>query len=123
MNDGQVFAQRWVEAWNSGTLDNALALWADDLEFQSPLALEITGSPVIRGKDAIARYWGAALDQVSHLHFELEQVYWDPEQRTVTILYRRERGSDVRTAAEIVRLNENGLGINGTALHGAALGE
>lgn len=122
MNEGQAYARHWVDAWNSGNLDQALALWADDLEFESPLAAELTGSPTIRGKAAVADYWGAALGQVSHLRFELQNVYWDPEQRVVTILYRRERGLDVRTATEIVRLDDAGLGVTGIALHGAQLG-
>ena len=56
-----------------------------------------------------------------HLYFELVQALWDAEARTVTIVYRRERGEDVRLAAEIIRLNSEGLGVHGTALHGAIL--
>lgn len=51
----------------------------------------------------------------------LIQALWDAQARTVTILYRRERGGGVRIATEIIRLNQQGLGIQGTALHGAAL--
>ena len=121
MNEGEAYAERWVEAWNSHALDRALALWADDLEFESPLALEITGSPVIRSKAAAAEYWGSALEQVSNLKFELQHVYWDPAKRAVTIIYRRERGDNVRTAAEVVKLNKSGVGVHGVALHGAVM--
>lgn len=121
MNEGQIYARRWIEAWNSGQLAQALALWSDDLTFESPLAAELTGSPVIRGKAAVADYWGAALAQATSLHFELLHAYWDSEQRVVTIVYRRQRGDDLRTAAEIVRLDHAGLGSHGLALHGAAI--
>lgn len=121
MNEGQDYARRWIEAWNSMKLDHALALWADDMEFCSPLAAEVTGSAVLLGKNAAAEYWRKALCQAVHLHFELIDALWDPEARAVTIVYRRERGADVRIAAEIIRLNEHGFGVRGTALHGAAL--
>jgi hypothetical protein len=121
MNEGQRFAARWIEAWNSGELPRALALWAPEMEFWSPLAAELTGSPVLKGKAAVAAYWGRALEQGMHLHFELKQALWDPDLRTVTIVYRRERGRDVRLAAEIIRLNDDGLGVHGIALHGPAL--
>ena len=123
MNEGEEYAARWIAAWNSMELRRALELWAEDIEFCSPLAREITGSPVLRGKAAVADYWGQALAQAAHLHFELVQALWDSEARTVTIVYRRERGEDVRLAAEIIRLNSEGLGVHGTALHGAILKE
>ena len=119
MNEGQEYARRWIDAWNSMDLDRALELWADDMEFSSPLAAQITGSAVLRGKSAVADYWGRALAQAGRLHFELKEAFWDPEARTVIILYRRERGADVRSAAEIIRLNDEGLGVRGIALHGA----
>lgn len=121
MNEGQRYAARWIEAWNSMDLERALELWADDMEFCSPLAAEITGSPVLRGKSVVAAYWRRALTQATGLRFELRQALWDPEARTVTILYRRERGTDVRLAAEIIRLSPEGLGVHGIALHGAGL--
>jgi ketosteroid isomerase-like protein len=121
MDEGKQFTARWIEAWNSMDLDRALALWADDVEFSSPLAAEITGSSVLRGKEAVGAYWRRALAQASNLHFELRNAYWDAVARTVTIVYIRERGKDVRYAAEIVTLNEEGLGVRGIALHGAVL--
>jgi hypothetical protein len=121
MNDGRNYAERWIRAWNSMDLGRALALWADDMEFCSPLAAQVTGSAVLAGKSAAADYWGKALQQAGHLNFELVEALWDPEARTVTIVYRRERGTDFRIAAEVIRLNEHGLGVRGTAFHGAAL--
>src|SRR3954454_22094932 len=98
-------------------LERTLDLWADEMAFCSPLAAEITGSPVLRGKAAVADYWRRALAQAAGLHFELEQGLWDPEARAVTIGYRRERGEDVRLAAEIIRMCAAGLGVHGAALH------
>jgi hypothetical protein len=121
MNEGQKYAARWIEAWNNMSLERALELWADEVEFCSPLAAQITGSAVLRGKRAVAEYWRSALAQVSNLRFELKAAYWDPEVRAVTIVYRRERGNDVRITAEIIWLNDDGLGVHGTALHGAVL--
>lgn len=123
MNEGEDYARRWIEAWNSMELDRALALWAEEMEFCSPLAAEVTGSAVLRGRAVAAEYWGRALAKTGHLHFELIEALWDPQARTVTILYRPERGGDVRIAAEIIRLNGQGLGTHGSALHGAVLAQ
>jgi hypothetical protein len=121
MTPGEEFARRWIDAWNSLELPRALALWDDDMEFSSPLAAEITGSAVLRGKPAVAAYWRTALERAGDLRFELRQALWDPAARTVTIVYRRRRANEVRIAAEIIRLNEQGLGVSGIALHGAPL--
>jgi hypothetical protein len=121
MDEGYKYAARWIEAWNSMDLNRALELWSDEVEFCSPLAAEITGSAVPRSKAAVGEYWGRALAQAVRLRFELIQALWDAEARSVAIVYRRERGADVRVAAEIIRLNEKGLGVNGIALHGASL--
>lgn len=121
MNQGHEYATRWIDAWNSMDLERALALWADDMTFSSPLAAELTGSPTLNGKASAAAYWGRALARGGVLRFELKEALWDAEARTVVIVYRRERGADVRIAAEIIRLNEAGLGDRGLALHGAAL--
>ena len=121
MNEGQQYAVRWIEAWNSMDLNRALELWADEMEFCSPLAAEITGSSVLRGKSVVADYWRRALAGAKRLRFELKEALWDPAARTVTIVYVRERGEDVRLAAEIIRLGADGLGTHGTALHGATV--
>lgn len=123
MNEGEAYAARWIDAWNSMVLDQALALWADDMEFCSPLAAEITGSAILRGKAAVARYWETALAQAGRLHFELVEALWDPAVRAVTIIYRRERAGQVRLAAEIIHLDGEGRGVRGLALHGAMLDE
>jgi ketosteroid isomerase-like protein len=120
-NDGLHYAQRWIAAWNSLNLERALELWADDMEFCSPLAAELTGRPTLKGKEAAAAYWKRALAASDHLYFQLEEALWDPDERAVTIVYRRERGADIRLAVEIVRLNSEGLGVRGTAFHGAVL--
>ena len=91
------------------------------MEFCSPLAAEITGSPVLYGKAAVGAYWVQALAQTVRLHFDLIRALWDIDARTVTIVYRRERDTDIRVAAEIIRLNDKGLGVHGIALHGASL--
>lgn len=121
MNEGRGYAARWIEAWNRRDLEAVLALWSDDMEFCSPLAEELTGSPVLHGKAAVAAYWTQALAAGLELRFALVDTYWDQGRRAVTILYRRRRGDDLRLAAEIVRLDGDGRGTHGIALHGAAL--
>lgn len=121
MSEGASYAARWIAAWNGMNLAAALELWADDMEFWSPLAQELTGAPVLYGKVAVASYWDKALARSGGLRFELVEAHWDAAARAVTILYRRQRGDDFRLAAEIVRLNREGLGVHGVALHGPTL--
>jgi hypothetical protein len=121
MNEGEAYATRWIEAWNSMALERALGLWAEEMTFCSPLAAEIAGSAVLEGKAAVADYWARALAAAGRLHFELVEALWDPQARAVTIVYRRTRGGETRLAAEIIHLTEAGLGVRGLALHGAVV--
>src|SRR5262245_46358588 len=55
------FAAEWIATWNAGDLDALLAHYSEDVTFTSPRAAAITGSAVVRGKDALWAYWSAAI--------------------------------------------------------------
>lgn len=88
----QAFAERWVQSWNDHDLDAILKTFADDIVFTSPHAVELVeGSDgIIRGKDALRRYWEEGLRRVSDLHFEILGVYVGIH--TVVINYRNQNG-------------------------------
>ena len=71
------FAQAWVEAWNRHDVEGVLAHFHDDVIFTSPVAAQVIpeSGGVIRGKDALRKYWVTALAQLPDLHFDIVGVY------------------------------------------------
>jgi ketosteroid isomerase-like protein len=67
------FAEEWIAAWNSHDLDRILSHYTDDFEFSSPFVVTVYGEPsgVIRGKEAMRKYWANALKRRPDLHFRL----------------------------------------------------
>lgn len=86
------FARGWVDAWNRRDVEAVLQHFHDDALFTSPVAKQIgfAGDGVVRGKDALRRYWTAALLQNPDLRFELTGVYRGVD--TVVIAFRNQKG-------------------------------
>jgi len=78
--DPEVYAQRWVDTWNSRDLEAILAGYAPDVVFHSPLAAQVlpASNGTIRGRDALRDYWRAALARNTDLHFELREAFHSP---------------------------------------------
>lgn len=91
----QAFAREWVKAWNDHDLEAILSHYADDVVFHSPRIRMVTGKDVdsVRGKAELRAYWGAALDRLRNLFFEIDQVL--PGSDALTILYTNERSQYV----------------------------
>jgi ketosteroid isomerase-like protein len=90
--DPQTFADEWVRAWNAHDVEAVLAHFHDDVEFTSPVAARVLpeSNGVVRGKDALRRYWTTALTMVPDLHFDVVGVYRG--ESTLVINYRNHRG-------------------------------
>ena len=73
----QRFAEEWVAAWNSHSLDRVLAHYAEDFTMASPRIIAVAGEPsgVLRGKPQVRAYWARALSLVPDLRFELRGAY------------------------------------------------
>ncbi|WP_437678446.1 nuclear transport factor 2 family protein [Sorangium sp. So ce131] len=120
--DSEAAARRgraWASAWNARDLDAVLAHFRDDVTFQSPFAATVLGTPVVRGKEALRRYWEQALGRIEHLRFSVERVLWDPAARELAILYVAELDQRRTRACERLRLDEHGQVIEGEALYGS----
>lgn len=91
-SEGDAFAQKWVRAWNAHDLDAVLEHFSSDAVFTSPHAAQLLedSDGVIRGGDALRRYWEEGLRRVPDLHFELLGAYVGI--RTLVINYRNQRG-------------------------------
>lgn len=86
------FAQQWIDAWNRHDLDGVLAHYADEVEFSSPLIVQLAGeaSGTLKGKEAIRAYWTKGLERIPDLRFQLLDVLPGIDQ--LTLYYRGHRG-------------------------------
>ena len=93
-----------VEVWNQHNLDNILALYADDVELTSPLAVDVVGSAVVRGRDGLREYFGTALKANPDLRFVVHDVLRGEDSIT---FYMSSLGG--RKVAEVLFINPDGL--------------
>jgi ketosteroid isomerase-like protein len=92
--EAQAFAEQWVKDWNAHDLDALLGHFTDDVVFTSPVAVRLLGSDgVIRGKEALRKYWSEGLRLIPDLRFEVLAVYAGVS--TVVINYRNQAGGAV----------------------------
>jgi ketosteroid isomerase-like protein len=108
------FAREWINAWNSRDLERVLTLYDDDAEMVSPniVKLGINGDGRVRGKDNLRAYWSRALASNPDLQFRLLEVFVSPD--SIIVRYLNQRGS---TVCEYLRLNRDGLIVQGSANH------
>lgn len=92
MPDPESFARDWYDAWNAHDVEAVLAHFHDDVVFTSPVAARVVpeSGGVVRGKDALRRYWFTALAALPDLHFEVVATYVGTN--ALVINYRNHRG-------------------------------
>jgi hypothetical protein len=115
IEDAEAFVREWIESWNAHDLERILAHWADDCTFRSPLALELVGDGVVRGKAALRDYWRLGLAKSPGLRFELIGIFVGHD--SLVIHYRNQRG---QISAEWLRLDSDGRAVEGAAHRGVA---
>ncbi|NUU17040.1 nuclear transport factor 2 family protein [Cellulomonas humilata] len=93
--DPSEFSAAWVSAWNAHDLDAVLAHFHDDVVFTSPLAARLVpdSGGVLRGKEALRRYWTEGLRLLPDLHLTVERVYAGVTALVIT--YRNQAGGVV----------------------------
>ncbi len=100
------FAQEWIAAWNSQDLERILSHYTDDFTIETPMAVKLLPETkgVVRGKDAVGKYWAVGLQNNPDLVFELHKVMVGVNG--ITIYYTNTtRGKQV---AEVLWLNDAG---------------
>ena len=97
----QALAKQWVRDWNAHDIDALLEHFTDDVVFTSPVAIRIFGGDgVLRGKEALRKYWSEGVRAIPDLHFEVLALYVGVS--TLVINYRNlarrsgQRGSHLR---------------------------
>ena len=74
--EAQAFTEQWVKDWNAHDVDALLAHFTDDVVFTSPVAVRLLGGDgVIRGNEALLKYWSEGIRLIPDLHFEVLAVY------------------------------------------------
>ena len=98
-------AEEWFDAWNRHDLDAVLAHYADDVEFTSPFAVELTGRAdgTLRGLDELRSYFGRALAAFPELRFTDLRVALGVS--SITLVYRSVRSLE---AAETMFFGDDG---------------
>lgn len=111
--DAQAWADAWVQAWNNHDIEAVLAHFTEDVEFCSPMVVQVCGhqNGIVKGKAALREYWRQALERVPNLHFELVDVL--VSLHGLIIIYRGHRG----LTAEVLHLNEQGQAVRGQAFY------
>jgi ketosteroid isomerase-like protein len=92
--EAQIFADQWVKDWNAHDVDALVEHFTDDVVFTSPAAIRILGGDgVIRGREALRKYWSEGVRLIPDLHFEVLALYVGID--TVVINYRNQAGGVV----------------------------
>jgi hypothetical protein len=92
--EAQAFAERWVRDWNAHDVEALLEHFTDDVVFTSPVAVRVLGGDgLIRGKEALRRYWSEGIRLIPDLHFEVLALYVGIS--TLVINYRNQAGGVV----------------------------
>lgn len=97
------WAEHHVATWNGHDLDEILALYRKDAELESPLAVNLVGSPRVEGFEALRAYFGAALERYPELRFELLDVL--AGVGSVTLYFESIGG---RSVAEVCFVDDDG---------------
>jgi len=115
--DAGAFSEEWEQGWNSHNLGLILGHYRDDIVFHSKKAIPLLGSGEIVGKEALGKYWSAALDQQPDLHFRVQDVF--EGYRMLVISYWNHRGI---LAAETLYFDDAGLVFQAAACHRSSEG-
>lgn len=121
MDNPQAFAAAWAAAWNRKDVEAVLAHFDEQVQFSSPKAEVIVGTPVLHGKAALRAYWQQAVARIGTIHFQIERVLCDRDARTMLIVYHGQLDNRRVLAGELLSLSIEGLIVRGDALYGASL--
>lgn len=110
--DFRSFAVSWEQGWNSHDLDVIMSYYRDDILFRSRKAIPLAGTGEIHGKQALRKYWCAALDRQPDLKFAVQDVFEGHEMMVIS--YLNHRGV---LACETLYFDEEGMVYQAAACH------
>ena len=82
------FVESWRANWCKVDIDAVISHFADDAEMRSPLALELTGSPVVNGAKNIRTYWQRAYGHIRNADLKVLAWSWDDAMSRLTVWWQ-----------------------------------
>ena len=116
--NNEEFARWWVRAWSNRDVDAIVACFADNVRFVSPRAAEVTGNPVVVGRQALRDYWQRAVANTKSIVFSLDQVLEDAGGEHIVIVYTSDIDGQRKRACEFMQFDDEGKIVAAEAMHG-----
>lgn len=82
------FVAAWRASWCKVDIDAVVAHFADDAQMRSPLALTLTGSPVVAGAENIRAYWQKAYGHIKSADLKILSWGWDGTIARLTVWWQ-----------------------------------
>src|SRR5690242_6407376 len=99
----KAFAEKHVLTWNSHDLEEILAMYADDIQLSSPLAVKVMGRSLIQGKTELREYFRKGLEKYPNLQFRLLNTLYGAESLALYFT-----SIDDNPVAEVITLADDG---------------
>jgi len=108
------FVGEWHANWCKVDIDAVVAHFAGDAQMRSPLALSLTGSPVVAGAENIRAYWRKAYGHVESADLKILGWSWDEVIACLTVWWQL---GDTR-ASEFMDFDDAGRVVRSEAFYG-----
>ena len=82
------FVEAWCANWCEVDIDAVVGHFAENAEMRSPLALKLTGSPVIVGAENIRAYWQRAYGGIESADLKILNWSWDDTIARLTVWWQ-----------------------------------
>jgi hypothetical protein len=108
------FVAAWCASWCRVDIDAVVAHFADNAQMRSPLALTLTGSPVVTGAENIRAYWRKAYGHIESAYLKILTWSWDEAIARLTVWWQLgDRG-----ASEFMDFDDAGRVVRSEAFYG-----
>jgi limonene-1,2-epoxide hydrolase len=108
------FVEAWCANWCKVDIDAVVAHFAENAEMRSPLALKLTGAPVIAGAGNIRAYWQKAYGGIASADLKILNWSWDAAIARLTVWWQL---GDTR-ASEFMDFDAAGCVVRSEAFYG-----
>ncbi|MDA9473405.1 hypothetical protein XI03_02525 [Bradyrhizobium sp. CCBAU 65884] len=108
------FVAAWCASWCKVDIDAVVAHLAENAQMRSPLALTLTGSPVVAGIENIRAYWRKAYGHIESADLRILSWSWDDTIARLTVWWQL---GDTR-ASEFMDFDATGRVVRSEAFYG-----
>ena len=108
------FVETWCAHWCKVDIDAVVSHFAENAEMRSPLALKLTGSPVVAGAENIRLYWRQAYGHIPSADLKILNWSWDETISRLTVWWQL---GEAR-ASEFMDFDSTGRVVRSEAFYG-----